>query len=63
MHIKQLYMQNFRGFKAETFRFNTGLTVAIGDNDMGKSTLLRALRVAAGSYLLGIDNLLPRTRI
>ena len=51
MHISRLYAQNFRGFEKIEIPLNTSFTVAIGDNGMGKSSLLHALQVALGAYL------------
>ncbi len=51
MHISRLYAQNFRGFEKIEIPLNPSFTVAIGDNGMGKSSLLHALQVALGAYL------------
>jgi predicted ATP-binding protein involved in virulence len=51
MQIKELYIKNFRGIEAKTIRLNPRFTVAIGDNGMGKSSILHALQVALGAYL------------
>lgn len=42
---------NFRGFQHETREFKTNLTVVIGNNTAGKTTLLKALQVGLGAYL------------
>src|SRR3954449_12574358 len=52
VQINELMIENFRCFEAETFLFPTPVTVLIGDNGTGKSALLDALAVAAGSLLL-----------
>jgi predicted ATP-binding protein involved in virulence len=55
MRIDEIAITNFRNIEDETcFRFNPNFTVIIGINGKGKSTILHALRIAAGSYLLGI---------
>ncbi len=51
MLINYLYIQNFRGFEQKEISFNPGFTVVIGDNSLGKSSLLHALQVALGAYL------------
>lgn len=51
MYIRKLYIQNFRGFEKKEFLLNTNFTAAIGDNGMGKSSLLYSLQVALGAYL------------
>lgn len=51
MHIIRFYIQNFRGFEKKEIFLNSSFTVAIGDNGMGKSSLLNALQVALGACL------------
>jgi len=51
MHISRLYIQNFRGFEKKEIFLNSSFTVAIGDNGMGKSSLLHALQVSLGACL------------
>lgn len=55
MRISKLTIKNFKGFKDKTFDFPSMFTVVIGDNATGKTSLLDALAIAAGSFLLGID--------
>ncbi len=40
MHIEKLRMQNFRGFKDVTIDFPSNLTVFIGENGSGKSSII-----------------------
>lgn len=60
MKIDELYIKNFRNIEEETFCFPSLFTVIIGMNGKGKSTLLHALRIAAGAYLLGIPKVNKR---
>lgn len=53
MRIEQIELTNFRNFEQATFRFPSLFTVVIGENGKGKSALLQALRVAAGTFLFG----------
>ena len=55
MFIKEIFIQNFKGFEKETFKFRSLFTVAIGNNAMGKSSLLHAIQVALGGYLQCLD--------
>jgi len=55
MRIDRIRIKNFKGFEDEEFELNPRLTVFIGDNASGKTSLLDALAVAAGSFLLGVD--------
>jgi predicted ATP-binding protein involved in virulence len=57
MKIRQLKLQNFRGFEEKTFKFSDKFNVFIGDNATGKTAILDALAVGVGSFFLGIDNI------
>ncbi len=50
MKIKEINIVNFKGFQNETVRFNGNLTVVIGNNTAGKTTLLKALQVGLIAY-------------
>lgn len=54
MKIDRLILQNFKGFECLDQRLNERLTLIVGKNGMGKSSILDALSVAFGSFLLGI---------
>jgi len=46
MKIKKLILENFRGYKAKTeFSFERDITTIIGENDVGKSTILEAMDI------------------
>ena len=57
MNIKEIKIVNFKGFQDETIRFNGNLTVVIGNNTAGKTTLLKALQVGLGAYLQSLSQL------
>ena len=59
MYISQLKLWNFRKYGSETFNINTpnldvsfneGLNLLIGENDSGKTMLLKMLYVAVKSW-------------
>ena len=54
MRIDTLNVQNFRCYEKREFCFAPQFNVLIGDNGSGKTALLDALAVAAGSWLLGL---------
>ncbi len=55
MKIEQIIIKNFKGFEDKTFTLNERMTVFIGENAKGKTSVLDALAIAAGSFLRGID--------
>ncbi|MBE7502074.1 MAG: AAA family ATPase [Verrucomicrobiales bacterium] len=54
MHIQKLELTGFRCFERAEFRFPSDFNLMVGDNGSGKTSLLEALAVAAGSWFLGI---------
>lgn len=54
MKISKIHLKNFRNIEDSIFLLNSNFTVIIGINGKGKSTLLHAIRIACGAYLLGI---------
>lgn len=52
MLIDSIRIKNFKGFEESTFTFNDRFTVIIGNNGSGKTSILDALAVAAGCYLI-----------
>ena len=51
MRINKIDIINFKGFQHEMREFKSNLTVVIGNNTAGKTTLLKALQVGLGAYL------------
>ncbi len=60
MKIKKINLKNFKGFAEKSFELNDHFTVFIGENASGKTSVLNALAVAAGSFFLVIDNVSSR---
>lgn len=57
MRVKNINIINFRGFQNKTVVFNGNLTVVIGNNTAGKTTLLKAPQVGLGAYLQSLKKL------
>lgn len=60
--IKKIKLKNFKKFESYQVEFNNDLNILIGDNEVGKSTILQAIDlVICGSlsklHTLGIENL------
>lgn len=54
MRIDQLRVTNFKGFANRELRFHPEFNLVVGENGTGKTSILDALAVAAGSLLLGL---------
>src|ERR1700691_435119 len=52
MRIDRLEIENFKKFSRQTFDLNPHFTLLVGDNGAGKTTVLDALAVAAGVWLV-----------
>ena len=52
MRINTLTLRNFKKFEDAIFQFNSKVTVLIGENATGKTSILDALATLLGTYLL-----------
>jgi predicted ATP-binding protein involved in virulence len=57
MFLKSLVLRNFRCFSDLKVNFNNRLTVIVGNNGAGKSTVLEAATIAAGTLTSAMDGL------
>lgn len=57
MKISKITIRNFRGFESQEVLFPTNMTVIIGNNTAGKTSLLGALQVGIGAYLQSLKGL------
>lgn len=55
MKIQNLVLHNFRAFENLEIEFNPQLTVIVGQNGVGKTTILEAAAIAAGTLLHSLD--------
>lgn len=67
-HIKKVVLRNFRKFEKLTLEFNRDLNVLVGDNEVGKSTVLLALDLTLSASrskieTIGIDSLLSKDAV
>lgn len=51
MNIRNISINNFRGFKENVYNFDPKINVILGDNTTGKTTLLHAIQIALGAFL------------
>ena len=56
MRIDTLTIKNFKKYAEQTFELNPRFNLLIGDNGSGKTTILDALAVAAGVWLLDVPD-------
>ena len=54
MRIDRLKLRHFKGFDSAEFSFHPQFNLLVGRNGSGKTSVLNALAVAAGSWFLGI---------
>ena len=52
MRIDRLEIENFKKYRQQTFEFHPQFTLFVGENGAGKTTVLDALAVAAGVWLV-----------
>ena len=61
MNLKRLVLHNFRCFEKLEVEFHDKLTVIVGANGAGKTTILEAAAVAAGTLLYSFDGIKLKT--
>lgn len=57
MRIDHLSLKNFRGFESFEVALNPHFSLIVGENGSGKSSVLEAVTVAMGAFLLGIKDI------
>ncbi|GAB4292824.1 MAG: AAA family ATPase [Oscillatoriaceae cyanobacterium] len=60
MKISRIEVKNFKGFEQRIFNLSDQFTLLIGNNGSGKTAILDALAVGAGSLFLGFDEVNAR---
>lgn len=56
MFLKNISIQNFKAIENMTITFQSGINLLIGDNGVGKSSVLNAVVVALGGYFSGVTD-------
>jgi predicted ATP-binding protein involved in virulence len=62
MRIDYLSIKNFKNFESREFQFHPQFNLIVGMNGTGKTSLLDALSIAAGSWFLGISDANAKSR-
>ena len=52
MRINNIHIENFKGIEKNSFEFNHQFNVLIGDNGAGKSSILDAVSIGMGTFLM-----------
>ncbi|MCT7967561.1 AAA family ATPase [Laspinema sp. D1] len=60
MKIHRIELENFRKFEHYSCQFDEKLTLIVGTQGSGKTSLIEALAIAAGSLFLGFDDIQSR---
>lgn len=60
MRLKQLTIKNFRMFEDTQLCLGDGFNLLLGDNGVGKTTVLEAAAVALGGFLAGMEDVATR---
>ncbi len=55
MHINKLHLKNFRCFERLEIDLHDRMTVIVGGNGTGKTSVMESLAIAAGTFFLGLD--------
>lgn len=55
MYIKKIKIENFKAISKMELRLNPGVNLLLGDNGVGKTSILDAIVVALGGYLNGVN--------
>lgn len=56
MYLKHIVIENFKGHTHCELKLQRGFNLLIGDNGMGKTSILEAISVALGGFIAGIDD-------
>ena len=52
-YIKNLYIRGYKRFEVFNIEFQKGLNILIGENSVGKSTVLEAINIVLNQYYFG----------
>lgn len=56
MYLKHIIIENFKGHTHCELTLKPGFNLLIGDNGMGKTSILEAISVALGGFIAGVDD-------
>ena len=62
MYINSLHMKNFKCFRDDEIHFNSRFNLIVGNNGVGKTSILEAVAIGISGYLNEIKSLLATDR-
>ena len=57
MHFKRTEIQNFKSIEKMSLNFSSGVNLLIGDNGVGKTTVLEALALSVQTYFSRMNDI------
>lgn len=60
MHFKRTEIQNFKSIEKMSLNFSSGVNLLIGDNGVGKTTVLEALALSVQTYFSRMNDITKR---
>ncbi len=57
MQLQSILIKNFKGIKDVALNFKAGFNILIGDNGVGKTSILEAISVGLGGFLAGVNEI------
>lgn len=61
MYIEKAVIKNFKAIDDIEIEFRPGVNLLIGDNGVGKTSILEAITVGLGGFLTGISGVPSKT--
>lgn len=57
MILESVHIENFKGIKSYTIQLKKGFNLLIGDNGVGKTSILEAISVGLGGFIAGLEDI------
>lgn len=61
MYLKKIKLHNFRCYEKAEIDFHKQLTVIVGKNGSGKTSILEATAIALGTWFAGFNNIVGKS--
>lgn len=57
MILESIHIENFKGIESYTIQLKKGFNLLIGDNGVGKTSILEAISVGLGGFIAGLEDI------